>query len=219
MSLWSTIRAFAIAGKAVTLGLSERSAGHDPLALFSAWFRSAENSGIFLPESMALATADAQGVPSVRYVLLKAFDERGFVFYTNYGSRKAREMEENPEATLLFHWAILQRQIRLEGAVSRISEEESTAYFHSRARGSQIGAWASAQSDLLPDRETLERRVKEYEDKFRGQEVPLPPFWGGYRLAPRSMEFWQGRANRLHDRIKFIRREDKDGWDRVRLYP
>lgn len=217
MSLWSTIRAFATAGKAVTLGLTERSAGTDPLALFTDWFRAAEKAGIFLPESMALATATPHGAPSVRYVLLKAYDQRGFVFYTNYGSRKAREMEENPKATLLFHWAILQRQVRLEGTVSRISKEESEAYFHSRARGSQIGAWASDQSEPLPDRETLERRVKEYEDRFRGREVPLPPFWGGYRLAPRSMEFWQGRANRLHDRIKFIRQDDT--WDRVRLYP
>ena len=217
MSLWSTIRAFATAGKAVTLGLSERSAGTDPLLLFSDWFREAEKSGLFLPESMALATATPDGIPSVRYVLLKAYDERGFVFYTNYESRKAREMEENPEATLLFHWAILQRQVRVEGRVTRISEEESAAYFHSRARGSQIGAWASAQSEILPDRETLERRVKEYAEKFRGREVPLPPFWGGYRLAPRSMEFWQGRANRLHDRVKFIRQGGD--WDRVRLYP
>jgi len=217
MSLWSTIRAFATAGKAVTLGLSERSAGTDPLLLFSQWFQAAEKGGIFLPESMALATATPDGVPSVRYVLLKAYDERGFVFYTNYASRKAREMDENPEATLLFHWAILQRQVRLEGRVGRISKEESEAYFHSRGRGSQIGAWASAQSEPLPDRETLERRVKEYQEKFRGQEVPLPPFWGGYRLLPRSMEFWQGRANRLHDRIRFIRQGKE--WERVRLYP
>ncbi|MFO8174940.1 MAG: pyridoxamine 5'-phosphate oxidase [Longimicrobiales bacterium] len=217
MSLWSTLRAFATAGKAVTLGLSERAAGTDPLPLFSTWFREAEKAGIFLPESMALATATPDGAPSARYVLLKAYDERGFVFYTNYGSRKAAEMEENPAATLLFHWGILQRQIRLEGRVHRISKEESEAYFHSRARGSQIGAWASAQSEVLPDRQTLERRVKEYEEKFRGQEIPLPPFWGGYRLAPRSMEFWQGRANRLHDRIKFVR--DGEAWSRVRLYP
>jgi pyridoxamine 5'-phosphate oxidase len=148
---------------------------------------------------------------------LKAHDEQGFVFYTNYGSRKARELEENPRATLLFHWAILQRQIRLEGPVSRVTKEESESYFHSRARGSQVGAWASAQSERLSDRETLERRVKEYEEKFRGQEVPLPPFWGGYRLAPVSIEFWQGRANRLHDRVKFIR--EGEGWNRIRLYP
>lgn len=217
MSLWSTIRAFTSAGKAVTLGLSERSAGSDPLSLFSRWFETAEKSGIFLPEAMALATATSVGVPSVRYVLLKAYDERGFVFYTNYGSRKAVEMDQNPEATLLFHWAILQRQVRLEGRVSRVTTEESEAYFHSRPRGSQIGAWASAQSDILPDRQTLERQVREYEEKFKGGEVPLPPFWGGYRLEPRSMEFWQGRANRLHDRLKFVR---SDGaWDRIRLYP
>jgi len=217
MSLWSTMRGLLTAGKAVISGLSEEDAGPLPLPLFTRWFREAERAGIFLPEAMALATATPNGIPSVRYVLLKAYDERGFVFYTNYESRKAVEMEENPEATLLFHWAILQRQVRLEGRVGRVTTEESEAYFHSRARGSQIGAWASAQSDRLPDRQTLEQRVKEYEEKFRGGEVPLPPFWGGYRLEPRSMEFWQGRANRLHDRLKFIRSEE--GWNRVRLYP
>ena len=166
---------------------------------------------------MALGTATPDGMPSVRLVLLKAYDDRGFVFYTNYGSRKAVELEINPEATLVFHWAILQRQIRLEGRAEKISKEESAAYFHSRSRGSQIGAWASKQSELLDRRETLEERVKRYEAEFKGGEVPLPPFWGGYRLNPRSMEFWQGRANRLHDRIKFQR--VGGGWERLRLYP
>jgi pyridoxamine 5'-phosphate oxidase len=217
MSLWSTIRAFFIAGQAVVQGLSENDAGTEPLPLFTRWFRQAEKAGIFLPESMVLATATPDGKPSVRYVLLKAYDEEGFVFYTNYGSRKAAEMDVNPEATLLFHWAILQRQVRLEGTVEKVSKETSEGYFHSRARGSQIGAWASAQSEPLASREVLEDRVKAYEKKFQGTEVPLPPFWGGYRLKPRSMEFWQGRANRLHDRIKFIR--EGDGWRRIRLYP
>ena len=217
MSLWSTARAFFTAGKAVMAGLSEEAAGNTPLPLFRRWFNDAEKSGIFLPESMALATATPDGKPSVRFVLLKGYGEEGFVFFTNYASRKALELEANPEATLIFHWAILQRQVRLEGAAERISTQESEAYFRSRPRGSQIGAWASAQSEPLPSRQELEDRVKKYENEFRGKDVPLPPFWGGYRLKPRSIEFWQGRASRLHDRIKFVRREGD--WERVRLYP
>ncbi len=217
MSLWPTLRAFFTAGKGVFLGLSEESAGTDPFFLFDTWYKDAVGAGIYLPEACALGTATPDGRPSVRYVLLKAYDERGLVFYTNYGSRKAAEMEANPHATLVFHWAILQRQIRLEGTVARISQAESEAYFHSRARGSQIGAWASHQSEPLPDRKTLEDRVKKYEKEFQGNEVPLPPFWGGYRLAPAFMEFWQGRANRLHDRFRFVR--EGEDWERKRLYP
>jgi len=217
MALWSTIRAFFTAGKGVLGGLSEKAAGDDPLALFHRWFQDANRSGIYLPESMALGTATPDGKPSVRFVLLKGYDERGFVFYTNYRSRKAAELEANPEATLIFHWAILQRQVRLEGAVQRITPEESEKYFHSRARGSQIGAWASAQSEPLSARAELEGRVKKYEAEFKAGEVPLPDFWGGYRLDPRSIEFWQGRADRLHDRIKFSR--EVEVWTRIRLYP
>jgi pyridoxamine 5'-phosphate oxidase len=217
MSLWSTFRGLLTAGKAVVAGLSEEEAGDLPLPLFARWFKEAERAGIFLPESMALATATPDGKPSVRFVLLKGYDEDGFVFYTNYGSRKATELDENPEASLIFHWTILQRQVRLEGSVERVSEGESEAYFHSRVRGSQVGAWASAQSEEMEGRETLEGLVKEYEKKFKGSEVPLPPFWGGYRLKPRTIEFWQGRANRLHDRIKYIR--EGEGWGRIRLYP
>ena len=217
MALWSTIRAFFTAGKGVFGGLSEEGAGDDPLALFHTWFQDAIGSGVYLPESMALGTATPDGKPSVRLVLLKGYDERGFVFFTNYESRKAAELEANPEATLVFHWAILQRQVRLEGPVRRITERESEAYFHSRPRGSQIGAWASKQSQPLATRQELEKRVREYEAEFKGREVPLPPYWGGYRLEPLSMEFWQGRANRLHDRIQFVREEG--GWGRRRLYP
>lgn len=221
MTLWSTIRAFFTAGKAVVGGLSEKTAGNDPLALFHRWFEEAKASGIYLPESTALGTATPDGKPSVRFVLLKSYDERGFVFYTNYGSRKAAHLEDNPQATLVFHWAILQRQVRLEGRVETISQEESAAYFHSRARGSQIGAWASRQSEALESRAVLEERVKHYEEKFKGQEVPLPPFWGGYRLLPDHFEFWQGRVNRLHDRFRFLRGDDEEptAWRRTRLYP
>ena len=217
MAFWSTIRAFFTAGKGVFGGLSEEGAGDDPLSLFHSWFQEAIGAGIYLPESVALGTATPDGKPSVRLVLLKGYDERGFVFFTNYESRKAAELEANPEATLVFHWAILQRQIRLEGTVQRITQAESEAYFHSRPRGSQIGAWASKQSQRLTRREELEERVKEFETEFKGGEVPLPTFWGGYRLNPRSVEFWQGRASRLHDRIKFTR--EGEGWARLRLYP
>jgi pyridoxamine 5'-phosphate oxidase len=217
MALWSTVRAFFTAGKGVLGGLSEEAAGDDPLALFHTWFQEAEGSGVYLPESMALGTATPDGKPSVRLVLLKGYGEDGFVFFTNYDSRKAAELEANPEATLVFHWAILQRQIRLEGTVQRITEEESEAYFHSRPRGSQIGAWASKQSEPLGDRRELEKRVKEFQTEFKKGPIPLPPFWGGYRLNPRSVEFRQGRADRLHDRIRFTR--DGVGWARLRLYP
>jgi len=217
MSLWSTFRGLFTAGKAVMTGLSEEDAGTEPIPLFARWFRDAKRAGIFLPESMALATATSDGKPSVRFVLLKGYGEDGFVFYTNYGSRKAAEMDENPEVSLIFHWTILQRQVRLEGRVERVSAQESEAYFHSRVRGSQVGAWASAQSEPMAERKVLEERVKEYERKFKGMEVPLPPFWGGYRLIPRRIEFWQGRASRLHDRVIFTR--NGEGWDRSRLYP
>ena len=217
MSLFSTLRGLFTAGKAVMTGLSEEDAGTLPIHLFARWFRDAKRAGIFLPESMALATATPDGKPSVRFVLLKGYGEDGFVFYTNYGSRKAAEMDQNPEVSLIFHWTILQRQIRLEGTVERISSQESEAYFHSRVRGSQVGAWASAQSEPMADRKVLEDSVKKYEEKFKGTEIPLPPFWGGYRLNPRRIEFWQGRASRLHDRIIFTRAGE--GWDRSRLYP
>lgn len=187
------------------------------MALFHTWFREAIGSGIYLPESMALGTATPEGKPSVRLVLLKGYDERGFVFFTNYESRKAIELEANPEATLVFHWAILQRQVRIEGTTQRISKDDSEAYFHSRARGSQVGAWASKQSQPLPKRGELEGRVKQFENDFKGAQVPLPPYWGGYRLNPRSIEFWQGRASRLHDRLKFGR--EGEIWTRERLYP
>lgn len=217
MSLKSTLKAVLTLGQGVATGLPEAARDADPIELFQAWFDAASESGILLPESAALATATPQAVPSVRMVLLKAFDQRGFVFFTNYGSQKARELDANPEAALCLHWAVLQRQVRVSGPVRRTSLEESAAYFGTRDKGSQIGAWASTQSRPLPAREELEERVAEYRTRFADAEIPLPPFWGGYRLSPRRMEFWQGRADRLHDRLVFTR--GGDGWSTERLYP
>ncbi len=217
MSIRTILRSLVTVGKGTVGGLSEDSAGSDPIALFDRWFSSAKKAGLFLPEAIALATATPDGEPSVRMMLLKGFDARGFVFYTNYESRKAAELAENGRAAFLVYWSILHRQVRVEGTVVRLSEEESLAYFGTRARGSRLGAWASAQSSVLTSREELERRFQERKAEFDGDEVPLPPFWGGFRLRPDVIEFWQGRVDRLHDRIRF-RRED-DGWSVTRLYP
>jgi pyridoxamine 5'-phosphate oxidase len=166
---------------------------------------------------VALATADASGRPSVRMVLLRGIDERGFVFFTNYGSRKGQELDGNPQASLCFYWPTLDEQIRVEGTIERLSEEESDAYFASRPRGSQLGAWASAQSRVLPSRESLEQEYRATEARFGDQPVPRPPFWGGYRLKPSQVEFWYGRPDRLHDRLLYTR--DGGGWRIERLYP
>lgn len=166
---------------------------------------------------VALATADASGKPSVRMVLLRGVDERGFVFHTNYNSRKAHELDENPRAALCVHWHSLEEQIRIEGRVERLGAEESDAYFITRPRGSQLGAWASRQSARLLSRETLEDEYRAVERRFDGQTVPRPQFWGGYRLIPDRIEFWFGRPDRLHDRLLYVR--DGDGWKIERLYP
>lgn len=217
MSIKSSIKTVLTLGKGVAGGIPEADAERDPVELFREWWAAAEESGIIHPEAMALATADERGRPSVRMVLLKEVDESGFVFFTNYGSRKAAELDANPHAALCFHWAVHERQVRISGPVSRISDEESREYFRTRTRASRIGAWASRQSEPLDARETLEGRVRELKERFQGEEVPLPPFWGGYRLRPEAIEFWQGRADRLHDRLVFER--DGDGWRTKRLYP
>jgi pyridoxamine 5'-phosphate oxidase len=219
MSILSTIRAFLLATRGVVAGqgLPGPEAGGDPIELFRTWWRDAERAGLLLPESVTLATATPDGQPSARLVLLKGVSEGGFVFYTNYGSRKARELEANPRAALAFHWAALQRQVRVEGVVERVTVEESAAYFATRARGSRIGAWASRQSEPIGTRAELEARVAEVRERFGGGEVPLPPFWGGYRLVPARIEFWQGRADRLHDRVVHVR--EAGGWRAERLQP
>jgi pyridoxamine 5'-phosphate oxidase len=224
MRLRSWLRAFLTAGQGLTRGvdadqLTEGDAGRDPLGLFERWFREATDAGIYLPESMALATATPDGEPSVRQVLLKGYGPEGFAFYTNYESRKAAELDANPSAALLFHWSTLHRQVRVEGPVTRTTLEESVAYHASRPRGSRIAAWASQQSAELPSRADLERRFREKEAEYRQGDVPLPPFWGGYRVRPDRIEFWQGRANRMHDRLLFRRGPDGDGWAVVRLSP
>jgi pyridoxamine 5'-phosphate oxidase len=217
LSILSTLRAIFTLGKGVTVGLRELDAGSDPIALFGEWFEAAKRAGIFMPESMALATATKDGAPSVRLVLLKRHDARGFVFFTNYGSRKADELADNPRAALALHWHVLERQIRIEGPVEKIPYDESVAYFRTRARGSRIGAWASAQSRPLKSRAELEAKVREFDRKFPGDDVPLPDFWGGYRVIPERIEFWQGKANRLHDRLLYERTDG--GWRVTRLYP
>jgi pyridoxamine 5'-phosphate oxidase len=222
MGLRTWLRTVRTAGQGLATGvdeahLAEGDVGHDPLALFDRWFREAQEAGIYLHESMTLATASPDGSPSAREVLLKGFGPEGFAFYTNYESRKAAELDLNPRAALLFHWATLHRQIRIEGPVTRTTQAESDAYHASRPRGSRIAAWASQQSAEIDNRAALERRFQEKEAEFRGSDVPLPPFWGGFRVIPERMEFWQGRANRMHDRILFRRAEE--GWTVTRLSP
>jgi pyridoxamine 5'-phosphate oxidase len=189
----------------------------DPMELFAEWFREAEDAGVEVPETMTLATADSDGAPSARMVLLKGADEEGFVFYSGYVSRKAGELERNPRAALVFYWRPLGRQVRVEGRVERVSEAESAAYFATRPRGSQIAAWASQQSKALAGREDLDRRYAEHEREYDGRDVPLPPHWGGFRLRPEAIEFWQHRDNRLHDRIRYTRA--REGWRSELLSP
>jgi len=199
-------------------GLLEKDLARDPFRQFERWFQEAGAAKVIEPNAMSLATVDRNGRPSVRTVLLKGVDGRGFVFFTNYDSRKGQELATNPHASLLFPWLALERQVIVEGAVSLVSREESEAYFHSRPRASQLGAWVSQQSSIIPGRETLEEGFKAVDKKYAGAVIPLPPRWGGFRLNPVRVEFWQGRRSRLHDRLAY-RRNDDGGWTIERLAP
>ena len=189
----------------------------DPLVQFRRWFDEAEAGGVPLPNAMALATAGSDGKPSVRHVLLRGFDDRGFVFYTNHESRKGWQLAENPNAAITLLWKELDRQVCATGVVERVPREESEAYFRTRPREARIGAWASRQSRVLGSRGELERRFEELSAEHPDEDVPLPPFWGGFRLRPETIEFWQGRPFRLHDRFLYAR--DVEGWRVERLYP
>jgi pyridoxamine 5'-phosphate oxidase len=199
-------------------GLREEDLALDPFTQFGAWFNEVAQADIREPNAMTLATATPDGRPSARMVLLKGVDARGFSFFTNYESRKGGELDANPRAALVFFWVQLERQVRVEGRVERLSAEESDAYFASRPEGSQLGAWASKQSAVLPDRGPLEARYEELRAQYEGLEIPRPPFWGGFRVVPETVEFWQGRVNRLHDRLRY-RRQDDDSWVIERLSP
>ncbi|NMT62911.1 pyridoxamine 5'-phosphate oxidase [Marinobacter orientalis] len=198
-------------------GLDRDALDDNPVKQFQSWFGDAREAGILEPNAMSLATTGDSGMPDIRTVLLKYFDESGFVFYTNYGSRKARELTENPKAALLFPWIALNRQVRIQGRVEKVSKSESLRYFASRPRGSQIGAWVSEQSRAITSRGLLEQKVAEMKRRFSEGEIPLPDFWGGYRVVPERVEFWQGRPSRLHDRFEYVKQDS--GWTIDRLQP
>ena len=217
MTLLEKLRCLFTFGQGVALPLPEIDQNADPMSLFKLWFDEANQAGILLPEAMSVSSVSSDGQPSCRMVLLKEFNQDGFVFYTNYGSKKSHELNENDKIALLFHWNVLQRQIRIEGCVEKVSTEQSAKYFHSRGRGSQIGAWASRQSSKIQSESELADNVAFYTNKFAGKEVPLPEFWGGWRIKPKYLEFWQGRASRLHDRVCF--EKSASGWSNFKLQP
>lgn len=198
-------------------GLLEKDLARDPFRQFDKWFQEATAAKLVEPNAMTLATATKDGRPSARTVLLKGVDGRGFVFYTNYESRKGREIAENPRASLVLPWIALERQVIIEGTLAKVSREESAAYFHSRPRANQLGAWVSQQSSIITGRAVLEDAMKALEKKHAGAEVPVPPAWGGYRLTPETVEFWQGRRSRLHDRLRY--RREAGEWIVERLAP
>ena len=199
-------------------GLSEKDLNSDPIAQFGVWFQQALDADLLEPNAMTLATATPDGKPTARIVLLKGVDERGFVFYTNYESQKGQQLIANPYAALVFLWDKLERQIRIEGKVIKLSREESTEYFHSRPKASQLGAIASDQSRVIPNREVLEQKLDELKTKYQDETVPIPEHWGGFRVIPNHIEFWQGRPSRLHDRLVYDLQSDRS-WQIQRLAP
>jgi len=217
MTFLEKLRCLFTFGQGVALPMPKIEADTSPFTLFETWFNDAQKSGVLLPESMSVSSVSAEGKPSSRMVLLKHHSNDGFIFYTNYQSKKSQDMEQNPNVALLFHWGVLQRQIRIEGKVTKISKQMSENYFHSRDRGSQIGAWASKQSAQLNHENELEDRFAKFEAKFANQEIPLPEFWGGWLVIPEKIEFWQGRASRLHDRVVFEKSDNT--WSHQKVFP
>ncbi|WP_436738311.1 pyridoxamine 5'-phosphate oxidase [Streptomyces sp. BBFR102] len=201
-------------------GLDASALAAEPMEQFARWFADAARDGLYEPNAMIVSTAGADGTPDSRTVLLKQYDRRGFVFYTNHHSRKGAEIAENPRVALLFPWHPLARQVRVTGTAAKVPREETAAYFRTRPHGSRIGAWASEQSAVVPDRATLDRAYADLAARHpEGEDVPVPPHWGGYRVTPRTVEFWQGRENRLHDRLRYVRLDGDDGWRIERLAP
>lgn len=203
--------------KYALIELNEDSVSKDPIEQFEIWFKDAMESGILEPSAMVLSTANKEGVPTIRTVLLKSFDSQGFVFFTNYESRKAKDMSDNPKVSVLFLWKEIERQVRISGSIAKTTTKESEEYFRIRPIESQLGAWASKQSTIIPSRDYLADKYEKYKKQFEGKEVPLPSFWGGYRIIPTEFEFWQGRDKRLHDRICYEIKEW--GWHIYRLSP
>lgn len=203
MTFLEKLRCLFSFGQGVALPLPDITPNTLPIELFEQWFNDAKKAGILLAESMSVSTCGSDGQPKSRMVLLKEFNANGFIFYTNFNSDKSSQLNENNKIALLFHWGVLQRQVRIEGIIEKVDHNTAQAYFHSRDRGSQIGAWASKQSKAQESADELEKAVKYYEEKFKNKTVPLPEFWGGWRVKPHYFEFWQGRANRLHDRLCF----------------